>query len=99
MKENADIECLKWAEYPSSVVVPGVVGEPAIGGKSPRSRIRDVKEIRFYCVCTPVALNFPGFVYLLGKRCTGRNVLKACEMMPMLKEGKQNRCSSTSTRS
>ena len=74
---------------------PGAVRKPAIGGGSSSSRSRDAEEERLYYVRSPVALNFAGFVYLLGKQFTGRSVIYAWEKMPLLKWGKYNRGSST----
>ena len=47
----------------------------------------------------PVGLNFPGFVYILGKEYSGREVLQAWKLTPLLKWGKENRGSSTASRS
>ena len=77
LQEDNTVDWEQWDIFPNSMLVPRVLRKPAIGGRSSSSRSCDEWNKRLFYVRSPVALNFPGFVYLIGKNLSGKEVLKA----------------------
>ena len=79
MGDSKVVDWERWKSYKNSMILP----------RFERKRGRPGYELVF--IREPIVINFPGFVYLLGKAYSGTEIIKAWHLMPLVRRaGKRN---------
>ena len=78
MGDSKDVDWERWKEYKVSMILP----------RLEKKRGRLGYELLF--IREPTVVNFPGFVWLLGKEYTGAEIIKAWRLMPLVRRAKPN---------
>ena len=73
MGDSKDVDWDQWKSYKDSMLLP----------RLERRRGRPGYE-RIY-IREPTTINFPGFVWLLGQEYTGKEILEAWDLMPVVR--------------